>query len=127
VSAVAPASRRRARRAPRPTRPDMEPRRAEGAPRAPRAGRTHVSPVTALLMALCAALLAGIVFVQVAVLQQNMDRGKLSDQRAELQARNQDLQAQVDEQTSEQAIVAAAVRLGMYRPQVSSVEQLTGG
>jgi len=126
VSAVAPASRRRARRAPTPTRPDSEPRRAEGARRAPR-GRTHVSPVTAFLMAICAALLAGIVFVQVAVLQQNMDRGKLSDQRSELQAQIQDLQAQVDEQTSEQAIVSAATRMGMYRPQLSSVEQLTGG
>jgi cell division protein FtsL len=78
-------------------------------------------------MALCAALLAGIVFVQVAVLQQNMDRGQLSDQRSELQAQIQDLQAQVDEQTSEQAIVAAATRMGMYRPQLSSVEQLNGG
>jgi cell division protein FtsL len=78
-------------------------------------------------MALCAILLAGIVFVQVAVLQQNMDRGKLSDQRAELQAQNQDLQAQLDEQTSEQAIVAAAARMGMYRPQISTVEQLAGG
>jgi cell division protein FtsL len=78
-------------------------------------------------MALCAILLAGIVFVQVAVLQQNMSRGNLSDQRAELQAQNQDLQAQLDEQTSEQAIVAAAVRMGMYRPQLSTVEQLTGG
>jgi cell division protein FtsL len=125
VSAV-PASSRRARRAPTPTRPDDEPRRAEGARRAPR-GRTHVSPVTAFLMTLCAVLLAGIVFVQVAVLQQNMERGKLSDQRAELQAQNQDLQAQLDEQTSEQAIVAAAVRLGMYRPQLSTVEQLSGG
>jgi hypothetical protein len=56
-----------------------------------------------------------------------MDRGKLSDQRAELQAQNQDLQAQLDEQTSEQAIVAAAARMGMYRPQLSTVEQLTGG
>jgi hypothetical protein len=78
-------------------------------------------------MALCAILLAGIVFVQVAVLQQNMDRGKLSDQRAELQAQNQDLQALLYEQTSERAIVSAALRMGMFRPQLSAVEQLTGG
>ena len=126
MSAI-PASSRRARRAaPTPTRPDSEPRLAEGPRRAQR-GRTHVSPLTAGLMALCAILLAGIVFVQVAVLQQNMDRGKLSDQRAQLQAQNQDLQAQVDEQTSEQAIVSAARRMGMYRPQLSSVEQIAGG
>jgi cell division protein FtsL len=126
VSVAAPASRRRARRAPTPTSPAVEPRKADGARRAAR-GRTHVSPVTAILMTLCAVLLAGIVFVQVAVLQQNMERGRLSDQRAELQARNQDLQAQLDEQTSEQAIVAAAARMGMYRPQISTVEQLAGG
>jgi cell division protein FtsL len=78
-------------------------------------------------MALCAALLAGIVFVQVAVLQQNMERGKLNDQRSELQAQTQDLQAQVDERTSEQAIVAGALRRGMYRPSFSSVQQLPGG
>ena len=126
MSAI-PASSRRARRAaPKPTRPDSEPRLAVGSRRAPR-GRTHVSPTTAGLMALCAILLAGIVFVQVAVLQQNMDRGKLSDQRAELQAQNQDLQALLYEQTSERAIVSAALRMGMFRPQLSAVEQLTGG
>ena len=126
MSAI-PASSRRARRvAPKPTRPDSEPRLAVGSRRAQR-GRTHVSPITAGLMALCAILLAGIVFVQVAVLQQNMSRGKLSDQRAELQAQNQDLQALLYEQTSERAIVSAALRMGMFRPQLSAVEQLTGG
>jgi hypothetical protein len=123
VSAVAPASTRRARRAPETTRPENEPRRAEGA-RRPATRPRRLPAASAILVGICALLLAGIVAVQVAALRQNIERGELERTRQNLVRQNLDLSAQLDAAMSQEAISSRAVQLGMYLPPAGSLTYL---
>lgn len=126
MSVAAPAPARTGRRAPEPTPPDTQPRRAEGA-RRPNGGTRALSPTVAGLLVVCALLLVGIVAVQVAALQQNIAQGKVDDERGQLQAANQNLQAQIDRRSSPNAIAERASTLGMVPAPSDVVQILPGG
>ncbi|HET7429532.1 MAG TPA: hypothetical protein VFJ66_08755 [Gaiellales bacterium] len=110
--------------APAPSRP-ARPRRTEPKPAAaprrtsrratlarPRAGR---SPVGAGVMwvLVIAALLGGVVAVNVAALRNSIEAGRLSGQVASLRAENQSLQSHVAEMSGIGRISSLAKQLGM--------------
>jgi cell division protein FtsL len=79
------------------------------------------------LLVVCALLLVGIVAVQVAALQQNIAQGKVDSERGQLQAANQNLQAQIDRRSSPNAIAERASSLGMVLAPSDAVQILPGG
>ena len=88
VSASTPAPRRRRQARPAPAH---QPRR--------RATR-RIAPTAAALLALCAVLLVGVVFVQIAVIRQNMDRSDLENRAGAVSAQNRDLETQIQQAQS---------------------------
>ncbi len=52
----------------------------------------RIAPTAAALLALCAILLVGVVFVQIAVIRQNMDRSDLETRAGTVSAQNRDLE-----------------------------------
>jgi hypothetical protein len=78
-------------------------------------------------MLACALLLVGIVALQVAVLRQNIERGQLDRTRQDVAAGNQNLQAQLEQATSQPVVAARARDLGMYQPGADTVKSLAGG
>ena len=71
-------------------------------------------------MILFALLLAGVVAVNVAVLQAHLAISRLDDQRARLEARNQALASEVSAANSAPRIEAAARRLGLIQAPAGS-------
>jgi len=71
-------------------------------------------------MILFALLLAGVVAVNVAVLQAHLAVSRLDDQRARLEARNQALASEVSAANSAPRIEAAARRLGLIQAPAGS-------
>jgi cell division protein FtsL len=94
-------------------------RRAVERPRAPvrsRARKAHRRVRTPIVwMTLFAALLAGVVAVNVAVLRAHVAVTQLDEQRAHLQAQNQALASQLSAASSAPRIVSAARRLGLVQ------------
>ena len=106
VAEPAPAApKRRSRAAQRPAAPVRSRRRN------PR--RRVRAPI--LWMSLFAALLAGVVAVNVAVLRAHVAVTQLDEQRAKLQAQNQMLASDLSAVTSAPRIEAAARRMGMVQ------------
>ena len=99
--------------APAPSRPRRAPKAAPAAApkRRVRAGR----PVGGWIVwiSVFAALLAGIVALNVAVLRANIDVNKLNQQTTQLQEQNAALASQVSAASSSLRIEAAARRLGL--------------
>jgi cell division protein FtsL len=71
-------------------------------------------------MILFALLLAGVVAVNVAVLQAHLAVSRLDDQRARLEARNQALASEVSAASSAPRVEAAARRLGLIQASAGS-------
>jgi len=95
--------------APAPVRVRQVPRAATQARPAPRARLTR----GVVWIALVAALLAGIVALNVAVLELRMERGRLKSEIVELGAQNAELEARLSDAASLGRIEAAARRLGL--------------
>ncbi len=102
-------------------------RGARPAPRAARRNTTRrIAPTTAALLALCAVLLVGVVFVQIAVIRQNMERSDLENRAATVSAQNRDLETQLQQAGSSPMVDAAARRLGMVAAPPALAQPLTG-
>jgi cell division protein FtsL len=95
------------------------PRRSQGATR-------RIAPTTAALMMLCAVLLVGVVFVQIAVIRQNMDRSNLETQAGNVAAQNRDLQSRIQNAESSPKIAVEAKHLGMVFAPAALAHPLTG-
>jgi cell division protein FtsL len=105
---------------PLPARPRRKPARRAG-PRGARSVRSRRRLTQRRVrghivwMILFALLLAGVVAVNVAVLQAHLAVSRLDDQRARLEARNQALASEVSAASSAPRIEAAARRLGLIQ------------
>jgi cell division protein FtsB len=86
----------------------------------------RIAPTAAALLALCALLLVGVVFVQIAVIRQNMDRSDLETRAGTISAQNSDLQTQIQQAQSSPEVEAKAVRLGMVAAPAAYAHPLTG-
>jgi cell division protein FtsL len=86
----------------------------------------RIAPTTAALMALCALVLVGVVFVQIAVIRGNMDRSDLESHNTSIQAQNRDLAAKIGRAESSPRIAEQAKRLGMVLAPPSLAHPLTG-
>jgi hypothetical protein len=86
----------------------------------------RIAPTTAALLALCAILLVGVVFVQIAVIRQNMDRSDLENRAATVSAQNRDLETQLQQAQSSPTVEAQAGRLGMVYAGAALAHPLTG-
>jgi type II secretory pathway component PulJ len=75
-------------------------------------------------MSLFAALLAGVVAVNVAVLRAHVAVSRLDQERAQLQARNQALASQLSAASAAPRIEAAAQRLGLVQAQTADTTYL---
>jgi hypothetical protein len=103
-------------------------RRARPLPRTASRGTAtrRIAPTTAALLALCAVLLVGVVFVQIAVIRQNMDRSDLENRAATVSAQNRELQTQLSQAKNSSTVDAAARRLGMVWASAALAQPLTG-
>jgi cell division protein FtsL len=75
-------------------------------------------------MSLFAALLAGVVAVNVAVLRAHVAVTQLDEQRAKLQAQNQSLSSELSAASSAPRIEAAARRLGLVQAPAADLSYL---
>jgi uncharacterized protein HemX len=109
---------------------ERRPRAAAARPATRRPASTgatrRIAPTTAALMALCALLLVGVVFVQIAVIRQNMDRSDLETRAGTVSAQNRDLQTQIQRAESLSRIAARAEKLGMVFAPAALAHPLTG-
>lgn len=101
-------------------------RRARPARPARTPSTSRIAPTAAALLALCAILLIGVVFVQIAVIRQNMNRSDLETRAGTVAAQNRDLEQQLQQAQSSPRVAAAAVRLGMVLAPASMAHPLTG-
>jgi cell division protein FtsL len=86
----------------------------------------RIAPTTAALMVLCAVLLVGVVFVQIAVIRQNMDRSDLETRSGNVAAQNRDLQSRIQSAESSPKIAVEAKHLGMVFAPAALAHPLTG-
>jgi cell division protein FtsB len=108
---------------------DVGTRRARPAARRRSARGTstrRIAPTAAALLALCALLLVGVVFVQIAVIRQNMDRSDLENRAGVVSAQNRDLEMQIQQAQSSPEIGARARDLGMVAAPPALAHPLTG-
>jgi cell division protein FtsL len=110
---------------------ERRPRAAAARPVARRSARAtgttrRIAPTTAALMALCALLLVGVVFVQIAVIRQNMDRSDLETRSGNVSAQNRDLETQIQHAESSPQIAVRAEKLGMVFAPAALAHPLTG-
>jgi hypothetical protein len=109
--------------APRPrTRPQQKRPAAPVRSKRRNARRRVRAPI--LWMSLFAALLAGVVAINVAVLRAHVAVTQLDQQRARLQAQNQLLASRLSAATSAPRIEAAARRLGLVQAPAAAVSYL---
>ena len=102
-------------------RPSAAPRRTARRPTTRR-----IAPTAAALLALCAVLLVGVVFVQIAVIRQNMDRSDLETRAGTVSAQNRDLETQIQQAQSSPQVGARALQLGMVSAPAALAHPLTG-
>jgi hypothetical protein len=100
----------------RPARPRREPAKPAGEPRRSNARATLARPR--------AALLGGIVAVNVAALRNSIEAGRVSGQVASLRAENQSLQSHVAELSGVGRISALAKRMNMVLAQPNKQDYL---
>lgn len=110
----------RARTAPRTVPAPAPQRRARPAPRTHPRPRAHARPHLArwvVWIAVVAALLAGIVALNVAALQQRMQRGRLQSEIVQIRAENAAIEAELSAAAAVGRVEAAARgRLGLVEP-----------
>ena len=92
------------------------------AARPARRAPARVSVISALLILACAAVLIGIVTLQVAVLQLNSERGDLQVKRDGLVSANSELRGDLGGQLAPGVLAAAAIRKGLVLAPVDMVE-----
>ena len=92
--------------------------RARAARRAP----VRVSVTSALLILACAAVLIGIVTLQVAVLQLNSERGDLQSRRDSIVSSNSELRGQLGGKLAPGVLAARAIKKGLVLPPVEIVQ-----
>ena len=92
--------------------------RARAARRAP----VRVSVTSALLILACAAVLIGIVTLQVAVLQLNSERGDLQSRRDSIVSSNSELRGQLGGKLAPGVLAARAIKKGLVLPPVELVQ-----
>jgi cell division protein FtsL len=102
-------------------RPQARPAQRRG-----QASTRRIAPTTAALMVLCAVLLVGVVFVQIAVIRQNMDRSDLETRAGNVSAQNRDLQTRIQQAESSPKIAVEAKHLGMVFAPAALAHPLTG-
>jgi cell division protein FtsB len=90
------------------------------------AATRRIAPTAAALLALCALLLVGVVFVQIAVIRQNMDRSDLENRAATVSAQSRDLETQIQKAQSSPTVDAQARRIGMVPAPAALAHPLTG-
>jgi hypothetical protein len=86
----------------------------------------RIAPTAAALLALCALLLVGVVFVQIAVIRQNMTRSDLENRAGVVSAQNRDLETQIQQAQSSPTVGARALALGMVAAPAALAHPLTG-
>jgi hypothetical protein len=86
----------------------------------------RIAPTAAALLALCAILLVGVVFVQIAVIRQNMERSDLETRAGVVSAQNRDLETQIQQAQSSPAVQTEAQGLGMVAAPAALAHPLTG-
>jgi cell division protein FtsB len=86
----------------------------------------RIAPTAAALLVLCAILLVGVVFVQIAVIRQNMDRSDLETRAGTVAAQNRDLETQIQNAQSSPEVQAKARALGMVSAPAALAHPLTG-
>ena len=86
----------------------------------------RIAPTAAALLVLCAILLVGVVFVQIAVIRQNMDRSDLETRAGIVSAQNRDLETQIQQAQSSPEVQAKALQLGMVASPAAFAHPLTG-
>jgi cell division protein FtsB len=121
MAAAAPA-RAAAKRAERPAAP--------APPRAPRPRRPPARPRLAgsvLRIALVAALLAGIVAVNVAALQLRLDAQRLEERKEQLVGENAAAASELSKLASAERIEVEASRLGLVRPSETTYVRVRPG
>jgi hypothetical protein len=97
------------------------PRSATSA-RPARRAPVRVSVTSALLIAACAAVLIGIVTLQVTVLRLNSERGDLQVRRDNVASANSELRGQLGGQLAPGVLAAAAAKQGLVLPPVEFVQ-----
>jgi hypothetical protein len=90
--------------------------------RAARRAPVRVSVTSALLILACAAVLIGIVTLQVAVLQLNSERGDLQSRRDSLVSSNSELRGQLGGELAPAVLAARAIKKGLVLPPVEMVQ-----
>lgn len=86
----------------------------------------RIAPTAAALLVLCAVLLVGVVFVQIAVIRQNMDRSDLENRAGVVSAQSRDLETQIQQAQSSPQVGARALQLGMVAAPAALARPLTG-
>jgi len=86
--------------------------------RAARRAPVRVSVTSALLILACAAVLIGIVTLQVAVLQLNSERGDLQSRRDTLTSSNSELRGRLGGELAPGVLAARAIKAGLVLPPV---------
>jgi cell division protein FtsB len=104
--------------------PNRRPRPRPAARR--RTSTRRIAPTAAALLALCAILLVGVVFVQIAVIRQNMERSDLETRAGVVSAQNRDLETQIQQAQSSPEVQTEAQRLGMVAAPPALARPLTG-
>jgi cell division protein FtsB len=94
--------------------------------RTSRPSTRRIAPTAAALLALCAILLVGVVFVQIAVIRQNMERSDLETRAGVVSAQNRDLETQIQQAQSSPEVQTEAQRLGMVAAPPALAHPLTG-
>jgi hypothetical protein len=100
--------------------------RPTAARRPARTATRRIAPTTAALMVLCAIVLVGVVFVQIAVIRQNMDRSDLETRSGNVAAQNNALETRIQQAESSPQIAVRAQRLGMVFAPAALARPLTG-
>jgi hypothetical protein len=90
--------------------------------RAARRAPVRVSVTSALLILACAAVLIGIVTLQVAVLQLNSERGDLQSRRDSIVSSNSELRGQLGGKLAPGVLAARAIKKGLVLPPVEFVQ-----
>jgi len=120
--AVAAPRARPARRPPTETASPARPRQSRRPRRAAERPKLARSVIWILVVA---GLLAGIVTLQVAVLQLRMERGRLQSEIVEIQAQNEKIESQLSSAASVSRIEGAARgRLGLVEPTATTYLEL---
>jgi hypothetical protein len=98
------------------------PRTTTARPRATRRAPARVGVTSVLLIVACAAVLIGIVTLQVAVLRLNSERGDLQAKRDQIVSANSELRGRLGGQLAPGVLAAAASKQGLVLAPVDTVD-----